>query len=407
MFFPRSWCPSTKTSPVTRKWNSNLKLCWKSVGSRSLELDLNCLSCSRELPTCCSWRMIIHWISLCRWLISWPLCGVRLPSPPLPLINGTDARYSAVQTCEFVGDVLCVTKLQTVALAIINRRKAPRWEMKAVRIAADRGGRFFWKICFWCIFYAPSLSALKLGDRCQFDQSCKYFDKNTICGPVNDHESECQCRVRFYPSAMLESITRTNICIPGECFMLWKSSSPRPLDASTEDAPATANKCIFRYKRHVIHRRRVDALLTKTHGEYDQSWLMKTRLSSLFWRWRFHCAVFKASNLSIEKGMLRATGWLVKRKAGGGRIDHTTSTRTVPPTTRTRDGDVRSSRAFKAIIQWRLKVARTATKNTPSRRSYLSLMVSFIQLKVCGWNDGPFQRMAASVKYVALQTKRV
>ena len=146
MFFPRSWCPSTKTSPVTRKWNSNLKLCWKSVGSWSLELDLNCLSCSRELPTCCSWRMIIHWISLCRWLISWPLCGVRLPSPPLPLINGTDARYSAVQTCEFVGDVLCVTKLQTVALAIINRRKAPRWEMKAVRIAADRGGRFFWKI---------------------------------------------------------------------------------------------------------------------------------------------------------------------------------------------------------------------------------------------------------------------
>jgi hypothetical protein len=37
-----------------------------------------------------------------------------------------------------------------------------------------------------------------------------------------------------------------------------------------EDAPATANKCIFRYKRHVIHRRRIDALLTKTRGQYDQ-----------------------------------------------------------------------------------------------------------------------------------------
>ena len=351
--------------------------------------------------------MIIHWISLCRWLISWPLCGVRLPSPPLPLINGTDARYSAVQTCEFVGDVLCVTKLQTVALAIINRRKAPRWEMKAVRIAADRGGRFFEKFAFDAFFMrllfqlwnwvtvASSISRASISTR------TRSVGQSTTMSPSASVEYVSTRRPCWSPSR------GPTFAFQVSALCCGKSSSARPLDASTEDAPATANKCIFRYKRHVIHRRRVDALLTKTHGEYDQSWLMKTRLSSLFWRWRFHCAVFKASNLRIEKGMLRATGWLVKRKVGGGRIDHTTSTRTVPPTTRTRDGDVRSSRAFKAIIQWRLKVARTATKNTPSRRSYLSLMVSFIQLKVCGWNDGPFQRMAASVKYVALQTKRV
>ncbi len=58
-------------------------------------------------------------------------------------------------------------------------------------------------------------AALRLGDHCENDQSCKFFDKNTVCAAFDDNISQCACRLKYYPSITIESITRTSICIPG------------------------------------------------------------------------------------------------------------------------------------------------------------------------------------------------
>ena len=61
-------------------------------------------------------------------------------------------------------------------------------------------------------------TALNLGERCFYNQSCMYFDKNTLCVNLDDYTAKCQCRTGFYPSVTLESISRTSICIPGNTY---------------------------------------------------------------------------------------------------------------------------------------------------------------------------------------------
>lgn len=78
---------------------------------------------------------------------------------------------------------------------------------------------------------AVCVPPLKLGDQCLYDQSCHYFDRNAVCGPVNEPgveagTTECQCREEFQPSITLESITRTSICIPAPHGPWLKSDVP-------------------------------------------------------------------------------------------------------------------------------------------------------------------------------------
>lgn len=61
------------------------------------------------------------------------------------------------------------------------------------------------------------VTALKLGEHCVYDQSCQYFDRNSVCtSTAEGAANECRCRPAFHPSITLESISRTSICIPGE-----------------------------------------------------------------------------------------------------------------------------------------------------------------------------------------------
>lgn len=70
------------------------------------------------------------------------------------------------------------------------------------------------------------ITPLRLGDHCENDQSCKFFDKNTVCAAFDDNISQCACRLKYYPSITIESITRTSICIPEPKGPILKSDVP-------------------------------------------------------------------------------------------------------------------------------------------------------------------------------------
>ncbi|XP_032793617.2 uncharacterized protein LOC116930320 isoform X1 [Daphnia magna] len=68
---------------------------------------------------------------------------------------------------------------------------------------------------------------LKLGEDCLYDQSCQYFDRNSVCAMSDEGNThECRCRAAFRPSITLESISRTSLCIPEPHGPWLKSDVP-------------------------------------------------------------------------------------------------------------------------------------------------------------------------------------
>ncbi|KAI9560118.1 hypothetical protein GHT06_014128 [Daphnia sinensis] len=68
---------------------------------------------------------------------------------------------------------------------------------------------------------------LKLGEDCLYDQSCQYFDRNSVCAMSDEgNANECRCRPAFRPSITLESISRTSLCIPEPHGPWLKSDVP-------------------------------------------------------------------------------------------------------------------------------------------------------------------------------------
>jgi hypothetical protein len=58
---------------------------------------------------------------------------------------------------------------------------------------------------------------LKLGEDCLYDQSCQYYDRNSVCALSDQGTAhECRCRAAFRPSITLESISQTSLCLPGQ-----------------------------------------------------------------------------------------------------------------------------------------------------------------------------------------------
>ena len=103
-----------------------------------------------------------------------------------------------------------LSELLSIAITIYNDCAGKEW----------RAGNDFekWKLN-WLILFP----ALKLGEVCLQDKSCKHFDKNTYCAAVDEYTMQCQCRANFYPSTTVESISRTSICIPGISITVIKN----------------------------------------------------------------------------------------------------------------------------------------------------------------------------------------
>ncbi|XP_046655464.1 uncharacterized protein LOC124349024 isoform X1 [Daphnia pulicaria] len=68
---------------------------------------------------------------------------------------------------------------------------------------------------------------LKLGEDCLYDQSCQYYDRNSVCALSDQGTAhECRCRAAFRPSITLESISQTSLCLPEPHGPWLKSDVP-------------------------------------------------------------------------------------------------------------------------------------------------------------------------------------